>query len=226
MVPTSILNRERVARTMVTIGASAGGIEATRAVLGKLPPDLPAVVAVVIHRSPFHSSDLGALFGRRAAIAIAEATHGELVEPGRVYVAPADVHMRLQRGRITLDRGPKVHFTRPAVDPLFESAAAEYGRRVVGVVLTGGGHDGVSGLLAIKAAGGVCLSQDPDDAIHPWMPRSAIRFDHVDGVLPLDRIAEVVTTLANGGEVGPLGPTRRRGVRRQRAKGDGQKVAP
>ena len=186
---------------MVTVGASAGGIEATRTLLSKLPADLPAAVAVVIHRSPFHSSDLGVLFGRRAAITITEAADGEMVEPGHVYIAPADVHMLMEDGRITLDRGPKIHFTRPAVDPLFETAAATYGPRVVGVVLTGGGHDGVSGLLAIKAAGGLCLTQDPDDAIHPWMPRSAIRFDHVDGVLPIDRIATTLVTLAGGDEV-------------------------
>jgi two-component system, chemotaxis family, protein-glutamate methylesterase/glutaminase len=195
------LNGERLARTIVTVGASAGGIDATRVLLSKLPADLPAAVAVVLHRSPFHSSDLGVLLGRRAAIAVAEAVHGETVEPGHVYIAPADVHMLLEGGRITLDRGPKIHFTRPAVDPLFESAAATYGARVVGVVLTGGGQDGVSGLLAIKAAGGLCLTQDPDDAIHPWMPLSAIRFDHVDGVLPLDRIATSLVALASGDEV-------------------------
>jgi two-component system chemotaxis response regulator CheB len=87
------------------------------------------------------------------------------------------------------------------VDPLFESAAATYGPRVGGVVLTGGGHDGVSGLFAIKAAAGLCLTQDPGDAIHPWMPLSAIRFDHVDGVLPLDRIAASLVALAIGDEV-------------------------
>jgi two-component system chemotaxis response regulator CheB len=206
---------------MVTVGASAGGIEATRALLSKLPADLPAAVAVVIHRSPFHSSDLGVFFARRAAIAIAEADQGDLVEPGRVYIAPADVHMRLQAGRIILDRGPKIHFTRPAVDPLFESAAATYGARVVGVVLTGGGHDGVSGLLAIKAAGGLCLTQDPDDAIHPWMPRSAIRFDHVDGVLPLDRIAETLVALAAGEEVYDVPPRQEPALRNSMTSGGG-----
>jgi two-component system chemotaxis response regulator CheB len=194
------LNQERVARTIVAVGASAGGIEAVGALLSKLPANLTAAIAVTMHRSPFHSSDLGVLFGRRAAIPVAEAANGEVVEPGRVYIAPADVHMLRERDRIKLDRGPRIHFTKPAVDPLLESAAATYGRRVVGVVLTGGGHDGVSGLLAIKAAGGLCLAQDPSDAIQPWMPRSAIRFDHVDAVLPLDRIATVLATLALGGE--------------------------
>jgi two-component system chemotaxis response regulator CheB len=196
-----MLNRERVARTILTIGASAGGVMAIGGLLSKLSADLPAAVAVVIHRSPFHPSDLGALFQRKTAIAVAEATHGEPVEPGRIYLAPRDVHMRLERGRIALQHGPKIHFTRPAVDPLFESAAAAYGPRVAGLVLTGGGHDGVAGLLAIKAAGGVCLAQDPDDALQPWMPRNAIRFDHVDAVLPLDRIAEALVRLAGGDEV-------------------------
>jgi two-component system chemotaxis response regulator CheB len=195
------INVEALPRTVVTIGASAGGVEALTELFSKLPADLPGTVAAVIHRSPIWVSALPAVLGRRAAIPITEAADGEAIQHGRVYLAPADRHLRIERDRFRLHRGPKVHFTRPAVDPLFESAAAAYAAGVVGVLLSGGGDDGVSGLIAIKRAGGVTLVQHPVEAAHPWMPTNAIVYDQVDGVLPLDRMATTLVTLARGGVV-------------------------
>lgn len=196
-----IVNSERLPRTIITIGASAGGVEALRTLFSKLPIDLPATVLAVIHRSPTHVSGLTAVLAHRALIRVSEAVDGEPIEPGRVYIAPADAHLVIEADRLRLHRGPKVHFTRPAVDPLFTSAAAAYGARVVGVLLTGGGDDGVSGLIAIKAAGGLSLVQHPAEALVASMPLNAIAFDHVDAILPLDAIASSLVTLATGGVV-------------------------
>lgn len=196
-----MVNSERLPRTIITIGASAGGVEALRTLFSKLPIDLPATVLTVIHRSPTHVSGLTAVLGHRALIRVDEAVDGDPIEPGRVYIAPADAHLVIEAGRLRLHRSPKVHFTRPAVDPLFTSAAAFYGARVVGVLLSGGGDDGVSGLIAIKAAGGLSLVQHPAEAAVSSMPLNAIAFDHVDAILSLDAIASALVTLASGGVV-------------------------
>jgi two-component system chemotaxis response regulator CheB len=195
------LNVERVPRGLIAIGASVGGFDALTRLFAKLPRDFPATVTAVIHRSPIFVSDLGRALGRRSQLVVVEASDRDPIVSGRAYVAPPDQHMVIESSLLRLRRSPKVHFTRPAVDPLFESAAAAYGPRVVGVLLTGGGEDGVSGLMAIKAAGGVSIVQHPGEAAHPSMPTSAILYDHVDAILPLDRIAEALITLAAGGVV-------------------------
>jgi two-component system chemotaxis response regulator CheB len=187
-------------RDVVTIGASAGGVQAIMRVLAKLPGDLPTIVGVVLHRSPYHETQLAAVLGRHAALPVLEPAEGDVLKPGAVYIAPRDQHLRFEDGRARLSRGPREHLTRPAIDPLFRSAAAEFGARVVGVLLTGYGGDGVPGLIAIKAAGGVSLVQDPDDAVHPTMPRRAIAEDDVDAILPLDALAEALVALAHGEE--------------------------
>jgi two-component system chemotaxis response regulator CheB len=120
------------------------------------------------------------------------------VELGRAYLAPPDLHLLIEEAHFRLRRTPKVNFTRPAVDPLFQSAAATYGPRVVGVLLSGEGRDGVSGLMAIKAAGGLSIVQDPAEASHPSMPAKAIIHDLVDAILPLKCIASVLLSLAAG----------------------------
>jgi two-component system chemotaxis response regulator CheB len=195
-----MINAERRARDVVVIGASAGGVEALTTLLTKLPPDLPASVAIVLHRSPYYGgSILPKVLGRRAVIAVREPAHGEKVQTGQVYVAPRDQHMVLNNGCFELHRGPKEHYTRPAIDPLFAAAARAYGPRVVGVQLSGSGDDGVAGLLAIGAAGGITIAQEPSEAAYPAMPLNAMLFDHIDAVLPLDGIADALVTLAHGG---------------------------
>jgi two-component system chemotaxis response regulator CheB len=120
---------------------------------------------------------------------------------GFVYIAPADCHMTFEHGSIALDGGAKEHHARPAVDPLFASAARWYGSRVVGVVLTGGGHDGMQGLLDVTTAGGMSLVQKPSEAEHDSMPLYAIAHDHVRAALTVDEIGDALVLLARGGSV-------------------------
>ena len=192
MAPVS----DRSCDDIVVVGASAGGLRALYELIERIPPAFPAVFAVVLHRSPSHESRLAEILARRSALPVVEAAHGQRAESGHIYLAPRDRHLLLiQERRFSLPRSAKVHFTRPAIDPLFESAATVYGARVIGVLLSGGGHDGVSGLIAIKASGGLALVQDPGEAEFPWMPANAICFDHVDAVLPIAQIADRISAL-------------------------------
>jgi two-component system, chemotaxis family, protein-glutamate methylesterase/glutaminase len=183
-------------RDIIVVGASAGGVETLINLLAGLPRDLPAAMGIVLHRSPFFESRLAQVLGRRSELPVIEPEDGQVFEASCVYVAPRDLHMVLDRGRIVLDRGPKEHRTRPAIDPLFRTAAGLYGPRVVGVLLSGRGADGVSGLTAIKAAGGMSIAQDPQEAAHPTMPNTAIVKDDVDAVLPVAEIAAALVKLA------------------------------
>lgn len=185
-------------RDVVVVGASAGGLEALFVLLDKLPADLEASVFIVLHRSPYYGGPLKEVLGRRSPLPVVEPRDGEPVATNTVYVAPRDHHMTVSADAIRLDRGPKQHHTRPAVDPLFASAAQEYGSRVVGVLLSGSGDDGVTGMIAIKRGGGISLVQDPAEAAHASMPLSAILNDHVDGVLPVAEIARMLSALAAG----------------------------
>src|SRR5262249_35015412 len=131
---------------------------------------------------------------------VAEAKHEERFEKGRIYLAPRDHHLIVDDSRLLLTRGAKEHYTRPAVDPLFRSAAAARGPGVIGVVLTGSGDDGVSGLIAIKEAGGGSIAQDPEEASHDSMPGSAIRHDHVDAILTIDEMVSELPRLVGGAQ--------------------------
>jgi len=191
-------NAQRVRRDFVVIGASAGGVQALHSLLCAVPADPPFTLAAVLHRSPYFVTDLPGVLGIHTAHRVSEPVNGQLIERGHVYLAPSDHHLRVRTRRFLLDRAPKEHHTRPAIDPLFFSAAREYGSRVIGVLLTGGGEDGTAGLTAIRHAGGIAVIQDPEEATHPWMPLSALRNDHVDLVLPLEEIAPTLLTLAAG----------------------------
>jgi two-component system, chemotaxis family, protein-glutamate methylesterase/glutaminase len=193
-----MINAERIPRDVIVIGASAGGVEALIHLFSTLPAQLPAIIAVVIHRSPMYNLHLSTVLGRHATMPVREPETNESLTAGRIYLAPRDHHMLLKGKHIELNRGPKEHFTRPAVDPLFVSAAEQYGPRVIGVLLTGAGDDGVAGLIAIKHHGGLSLIQDPRDAKMPMMPMNALRYDHVDLVLPLSRTAVELGKLVQG----------------------------
>ncbi len=190
-------------RDLIVIGTSAGGVQALRQLFGALPGDLPAAVAVVIHRSPFAGSMLADVLDRSTVLSVSEPAHEERFETGRIYLAPRDHHLIVSDGHFLLTRGPKEHYTRPAVDPLFRSAAESAGRRVIGVVLTGSGGDGVIGLIAIKAAGGMSLVQDPAEALHDSMPETAIEHDDVDAILTISELAEELPRLAAGADPRP-----------------------
>jgi two-component system chemotaxis response regulator CheB len=185
-------------RDFVVIGASAGGIEALQAVLSKLPPRLDAAVLVALHRHPTAPSSLADLLARCSALPLEEGKDGQRIRRRTVYLAPQDRHMRVTANTLLIDRDPKQHHTRPAIDPLFISAAREHRTRVVGIILTGNLSDGVAGLLAVKRYGGVTLVQDPLEAQYSSMPRNALLYDHVDIVFPLRSLAAVVEQLVDG----------------------------
>ncbi len=192
------INADEVARDVIVIGASAGGIKAVIEVLSRLPADLPAIVGVVIHRGATSPSNWSATLATKTNIRVVEPADGDLLTRGTVYVAPSDCHMTFHGENVHLEHGAKQQHTRPAVDPLFTSAALAYGLRVVGAVLTGGGQDGLQGLLDIKAYGGLSLAQAPSEAEYATMPENAIRGDHVDAVLILDDIGDALVRLARG----------------------------
>jgi chemotaxis response regulator CheB len=198
-------NMIRRGRDIVLIGGSAGGIRAIRAILRELPSDFPGSVLVVLHRpgGPAHPDALAEIFSSRTALPIHSARDEQPVEPGHVYLAPADHHMLLLDGLIRLERGPRENRFRPCMDVLFKSAAMSHGRRVIGVLLTGAlGGDGVAGLWQIKQRGGITIVQDPADAEFPAAPQAAIDSVVVHYVLPLAQITpkliEMVSAPARG----------------------------
>jgi CheB methylesterase len=168
----------------VVVGASAGGVEALADLAASLPPDLPAAVFVVLHLPPTGTSALPDILSRHGPLPASHVKDGEPIENRRIYVAPPDHHVLLRSGHVHLARGPRKNGHRPAVDTLFRSAAREYGRRVIGVVLSGALEDGTAGLVAIKGRGGLTVVQEPGDAIYPGMPGSALAHARVDHVLP------------------------------------------
>ena len=196
--PRATVNSERIKRSIVVIGASAGGVTALAQLFASLPSNLPAVIGVVLHRGTAPSA-LAAVLGRRSALPIIEPHENQrTLKRGTIYLAPADHHLVFEAGGALIHRGPKEHSTRPAVDPLFRSAAAGFGRRVVGVLLTGCGEDGVSGLISISRVSGLALVQDPAEAYMPFMPINALRFDDVAAHLSLRQMALVLNALTNG----------------------------
>jgi two-component system, chemotaxis family, protein-glutamate methylesterase/glutaminase len=192
---------EFIKRDIIVMGASAGGVEALRSIFHGFPRNLPAAVAVVLHRHPLYNVHLAKVLGRGAMLPLVEVLEERPLNPGTIYVAPPDAHLILTREGMRIDRGAKEHFTRPAVDPLFRSAAAIYGPRVTGVLLTGGGDDGVRGLIDIKAAAGISVIQNPEEAMASSMPMNALLYDHVDLVLSLNDIPSAVAALAQGESV-------------------------
>lgn len=181
---------------IIVIGGSAGGVEALKELVSGLPPDLPAAVFAVLHVAPYVPSALPEIVSRNGSLPVSLAIDGEAIERGRIYIAPPDHHLLVEREFMRVVRGPKENRVRPAVDPLFRSAAQSYGPRVVGVVLTGALDDGTAGLAAIKRRGGVAVVQDPKEALYPSMPRSAVKHVAVDHCLPLADIAPLLARLA------------------------------
>jgi two-component system chemotaxis response regulator CheB len=180
---------------IIVIGASVGGLDALRTIVGGLPKEFPASVFVVLHTSPEAPGVLADILNRAGNLPATNAVDRERIRPGRIYVAPPDHHLIVEPNRIRLTRGPKENRFRPAVDPLFRSAAQVYGPRVVGVVLTGYLDDGTAGLWAVKRLGGTAIVQDPLEALAPSMPASAMRQVKVDYCLPIAEIAQQLVRL-------------------------------
>jgi two-component system, chemotaxis family, protein-glutamate methylesterase/glutaminase len=179
---------------VVVIGASAGGVEALKNLMRALPADFGAPVLVVLH-VPASGSVLPQILDRAGPLRASHAEDGELLEPGHIYVAPPDCHLVVDDGVASLNRGRHENGHRPAIDPLFRTAAAACGERAAGVILSGALDDGTVGLLAIKDAGGTTLVQDPEEALYPSMPSSAIASVRPDYILRVNDIAEMLVRL-------------------------------
>src|SRR5262245_2643720 len=182
-------------RDVVVLGGSAGGLPAVRQLLEGIPEDTPAAIFLVIHSSRTNPSILPSVLWKAGRPPVAYARDGEQIRPGRIYVAPPDRHLLLDRSGIILDRGPREHRFRPAVDPLFRTAARAFGPRVIGVVLSGNLGDGTDGLRVIKQEGGLALVQEPEDAAYPGMPLSALSQVEVDHVEPAARLGTLIDRL-------------------------------
>jgi two-component system, chemotaxis family, protein-glutamate methylesterase/glutaminase len=182
-------------RDIVVVGASAGGVEALIRLVGDLPHDFPAAVFVVLHLPPGGKSHLPHILARSGPLETASAEDGEPIEPGRIYVGPPDCHLLLGPGKVELGGGPKENGHRPAIDPLFRSAARHYGPRVIAAVLSGTLDDGTAGLRVVRASGGMTIVQDPDDALYPAMPLNAIAGARPEHVVPLGELPALLTEL-------------------------------
>ena len=177
---------------IVVIGASSGGIEALRTLVGGLPRDFAAPICIVVHTSAESPGLLHKILGTFGALEATSASTGMKLEAGHIYVAPPDHHLLIEPGGLCLGRGPKENRFRPAIDPLFRSAAQVYGPAAVGVILTGNLDDGSSGLRTLKQLGGVAIVQHPRDALFPAMPINALRHVAADHVVTLADMPRVL----------------------------------
>lgn len=180
----------------VVVGVSSGGLEALKTLVPALRPDFGAPVLIVQHLSPQADSYLTARLDEISPLTVKEAEDKEILRAGVVYVAPPDYHMLVEAdGSLTLSVDPRVNFSRPSVDVLFESASDAFADRLVGVILTGGNQDGAKGLARIKRRGGLAVVQSPESAQADAMPRAALESARVDHVLPLHEIAPFLNQL-------------------------------
>ena len=183
----------------VVIGASAGGVQALSALSAALPADLRVPCFVVIHLPRESPSLLPEIFSAHCKRPVGEAQDKEPVQAGTVYVAPPDYHLLLDRGpTLALSTDELVHYSRPSIDVLFESAADVYGKGLLGIILTGWNQDGADGLQAVHRAGGLTIVQNPDTAEAPVMPQAALARTAVDYILNLEEIAALLAALPAG----------------------------
>lgn len=194
---------------IVAIGASAGGIQVLLDLVRALPVGFPAALLVVVHIGT-RKSVLPQLLDRAGALPAAYARQGEPIVPGRIYLAPPDMHLLVEDGHIVLSSGPRENRFRPAIDPLFRSVAQDFGRRVVGIVLSGALTDGTVGLASIKGRGGVTIVQDPAEAIISAMPANALAEVNIDYVLTTVGIQDFLMSLVRSADSLPAPVANRR----------------
>ncbi len=183
-------------RDIIVIGGSSGATAPLKEILRGLPGDLPAAVFIVLHIPARSLGILATVASAASKLPVQAAENGMRIEPGNVYLAVPDHHLILKRGHIVLGRGPRENMARPAIDPLFRSAAIAFGPRVVGVILSGMLNDGAAGLEAVKRCGGVAIVQDPDEAIADEMPRSALAAVEPDFSPGAARIGDLLADMA------------------------------
>lgn len=182
---------------IVVIGGSAGAIEGVRQIVRQLPRDLPAALFVAIHTTPYTRSALPEMLSKAGPLPARHCEDRQPIKLGHICVAPPDHHLLVGDGFIRVVQGPKENGTRPAIDPLFRTAAASYGPRVLAVLLSGTLDDGTSGLAVIKRQGGVAVVQDPQDALYPEMTANALQHVAVDYCLPLAALAQTLVRLVH-----------------------------
>ncbi|MDP9194276.1 MAG: chemotaxis protein CheB [Acidobacteriota bacterium] len=180
---------------LIVIGCSMGGMHALQIIFNALPKDFPTPIAVVQHRYRTSNEGLPAFLRRHTQLQVVDTTDKEWIKPGTVYLAPANYHLYVERGELSLSVDEAVAYSRPSIDVLFESAADAYGSGLIGVVLTGANADGARGAERIKKRGGFVIVQDPATAESPAMPSAAIDAARVDRILPLDRIGPFLVEL-------------------------------
>jgi two-component system chemotaxis response regulator CheB len=182
---------------IVVVAASAGGVNALIRMVSDLPKDFPLPMVVVLHLDPKHISVLPQVLARNTKLRTEHVVDGAKLRPGTIFIAPPDWHVLIQKdGTLSLSHSAPVHYTRPAADRLFQSAAESCGSNSIAVVLTGMGKDGAALIEAIKNAGGVVIAQDPLTASHPEMPSAAIETKVVDYILPLNEIVPKILQLS------------------------------
>jgi two-component system, chemotaxis family, protein-glutamate methylesterase/glutaminase len=191
---------------VIVIGASAGGVGFLQRVVERLPARFPAAVFVALHLPDGVRSMLPEILERAGPLPVSHAENGQRIRRGQIYVAPPGFHLTLEPGRMRVTRGAREHGLRPAIDPLFRSAALAFGSRVTGVVLSGLLDDGTVGLKEIKRAGGVAVVQEPSETPWPSMPESALAHVDVDYTLPAGEIGELLGTLAASGDASAVEP--------------------
>ena len=198
---------------VIAMAASVGGLNALSVILGGLPADFPAAIAIVMHLSPDHKSILAEILDRRSQLKVKEAKSGDFLCPSCVFVAPPNHHLLVaEDGSLALSSSSaeKVNFARPSAEPLFVSVAHVYGRKAIAVVLTGGDGDGSFGVQIIKDEGGQVIAQDRPTSQDFSMPRTSIQTGDVDFILPLDEIAPKLMKLVGGGGAHTNGRTTER----------------
>lgn len=191
--------------SIIVVGGSAGALPVLRDVIGELPENFPSAIFVVIHISPDAPSYLADILSRAGRLPAAFAKDGEKVVPSRIYIAPPDQHLIIADGSVRLTRDPRENRTRPAIDPLFRSAARAFGHRVIALLLSGLYDDGVQGLQVVGRNGGKVIVLKPEEAPFPQMPENAIRFDHPDFILSArdisTKLQELVANVQGGSEM-------------------------
>ena len=180
---------------IIVIGASVGGVEALSNLVAQFPEDLEAAIFIVQHVSPTAAGQLAQILDRAGPLPATMAQDCESFKLGHIYVAPPDRHLLVKQGCLRVTRGLRENRVRPAIDPLFRSAAVAYGTRVVGVVLTGLQNDGTSGLIAVKRCGGIAVVQDPRNALYPDMPTNALQQVEVDYCVPVLKMGAILYRL-------------------------------
>ncbi len=182
---------------IVVIGASSGGVDVLTRLVSTLPDTLPAAIFIVLHVRPDAPSMLPAILNRAGVLPAAHAIDSEPIRTGRIYIAPPGMQMYVHRSSVAVERGPRENMHRPAIDPLFRTAAHHHGSRVIGIVASGALDDGTAGLYAVKEAGGIAVVQDPADAACSSMPTHAMARVAVDYCVKANALAELIVRLVN-----------------------------